>query len=72
MFSQLGDLFVHLFTGIHYVLDSIGPTVAGIDYMSFAMIGTAVLLIPSAWACLVMGSGCERSIIALRSAGRLC
>ena len=29
-------------------------------------------LIPSAFACLVIGRSCWRSIIALRSAGRLC
>lgn len=36
-------------------LDSIGPTVAGLDYMSFAMIGTAVLLIPL--NCMFAGIG---------------
>lgn len=36
-------------------LDSIGPKVAGIDYMSFAMIGTAVLLIPI--NCMFAGIG---------------
>jgi ABC-2 type transport system permease protein len=36
-------------------LDSIGPKVAGLDYMSFAMIGTAVLLIPL--NCMFAGLG---------------
>jgi ABC-2 type transport system permease protein len=36
-------------------LDSIGPTVAGLDYMSFVMIGTAVLLIPL--NCMFAGIG---------------
>lgn len=36
-------------------LDSIGPRVAGLDYMSFAMIGSAVLLIPI--NCMFAGIG---------------
>jgi ABC-2 type transport system permease protein len=36
-------------------LDSIGPKVAGLDYMSFAMIGTAALLIPI--NCMFAGIG---------------
>jgi hypothetical protein len=46
------ELFVPLLTPVLFALviapalDSIGPKIPGLDYMSFAAIGTAVLLIP--------------------------
>jgi len=55
------ELFVPLLTPILFALviapalDSIGPKVPGIDYMSFAAIGTAVLLIPL--NCMFAGVG---------------
>jgi ABC-type multidrug transport system permease subunit len=55
------ELFVPLMTPVLFALviapalDSIGPKVAGLDYMSFAAIGTAVLLIPL--NCMFAGVG---------------
>src|SRR5262249_28122257 len=46
------ELFVPLMTPVLFALviapalDSIGPKVPGLDYLSFAAVGTAVLLIP--------------------------
>jgi ABC-2 type transport system permease protein len=55
------ELFVPLLTPILFALviapalDSIGPKIPGVDYMSFAAIGTAVLLIPL--NCMFAGIG---------------
>jgi len=55
------ELFVPLLTPILFALviapalDSIGPKVPGLDYMSFAAVGTAVLLIPI--NCMFSGVG---------------
>jgi ABC-2 type transport system permease protein len=55
------ELFVPLLTPILFALviapalDSIGPKIPGLDYMSFAAIGTAVLLIPL--NCMFAGIG---------------
>jgi len=55
------ELFVPLLTPVLFALviapalDSIGPKIPGVDYMSFAAIGTAVLLIPL--NCMFAGIG---------------
>jgi ABC-2 type transport system permease protein len=55
------ELFVPLLTPVLFALviapalDSIGPKIPGLDYMSFAAIGTAVLLIPL--NCMFAGIG---------------
>jgi len=55
------ELFVPLLTPVLFALviapalDSIGPKIPGLDYMSFAAIGTAVLLIPL--NCMFAGVG---------------
>src|SRR5262245_10800754 len=55
------ELFVPLLTPIMFALviapalDSIGPKIPGVDYLSFAAIGTAVLLIPL--NCMFAGIG---------------
>jgi ABC-2 type transport system permease protein len=55
------ELFVPLLTPILFALviapalDSIGPKIPGLDYLSFAAIGTAVLLIPL--NCMFAGIG---------------
>jgi ABC-type multidrug transport system permease subunit len=55
------ELFVPLLTPILFALviapalDSIGPKIPGLDYMSYAAIGTAVLLIPL--NCMFAGIG---------------
>jgi ABC-2 type transport system permease protein len=55
------ELFVPLLTPVLFALviapalDSIGPRIPGLDYMSFAAIGTAVLLIPL--NCMFAGIG---------------
>jgi ABC-2 type transport system permease protein len=55
------ELFVPLLTPVLFALviapalDSIGPKVPGVDYLSFAAIGTAVLLIPL--NCMFAGVG---------------
>jgi ABC-2 type transport system permease protein len=55
------ELFVPLLTPVLFALviapalDSIGPSIPGLDYMSFAAIGTAVLLIPL--NCMFAGVG---------------
>src|SRR5438067_7928094 len=55
------ELFVPLLTPVLFALviapalDSIGPKIPGLDYMSFAAIGTAVLLIPL--NCVFAGVG---------------
>ena len=55
------ELFVPLLTPVLFALviapalDSIGPKIAGLDYMSFAAIGTAGLLIPL--NCMFAGVG---------------
>jgi ABC-type polysaccharide/polyol phosphate export permease len=55
------DLFVPLMTPVLFALviapalDSIGPKIPGVDYLSFAAIGTAVLLIPL--NCMFAGVG---------------
>jgi ABC-2 type transport system permease protein len=55
------ELFVPLLTPVLFALviapalDSIGPKIPGVDYLSFAAIGTAVLLIPL--NCMFAGVG---------------
>jgi len=55
------ELFVPLLTPVLFALviapalDSIGPKIPGVDYLSFAAIGTAVLLIPL--NCMFAGIG---------------
>src|SRR6476646_8215064 len=55
------ELFVPLLTPVMFArviapaLDSIGPKIPGVDYLSFAAIGTAVLLIPL--NCMFAGIG---------------
>ena len=55
------ELFVPLLTPVMFALviapalDSIGPKIPGLDYLSFAAIGTAVLLIPL--NCMFAGVG---------------
>jgi ABC-2 type transport system permease protein len=55
------ELFVPLMTPVLFALviapalGSIGPTIPGLDYMSFAAVGTAVLLIPL--NCMFAGVG---------------
>src|SRR5215475_1656464 len=55
------ELVVPLMTPVLFALviapalDSIGPKIPGLDYMSFAAIGTAVLLIPL--NCMFAGIG---------------
>jgi ABC-type multidrug transport system permease subunit len=55
------EIFVPLLTPVLFALviapalDSIGPKIPGVDYMSFAAIGTAVLLIPL--NCMFAGIG---------------
>jgi ABC-2 type transport system permease protein len=55
------ELFVPLMTPVLFALviapalDSIGPTIPGVDYLSFAAVGTAVLLIPL--NCMFAGIG---------------
>src|SRR5262249_10254995 len=60
------ELFVPLLTPVLFALviapalDSIGPKIPGLDYLSFAAIGTAVLLIPPNCMCPGVGATVDR------------